>query len=77
MSTKISRKSTNVQPNAVHFIKSLSVKGCSEKDIVEGIINVLTRSRKYKGITQDAIISRKDFLPVVAAHSLEVYDMRS
>jgi chromosome segregation ATPase len=35
MSTKISRKSTNVQPNAVQYIKSLSAKGCSEKDVVE------------------------------------------
>jgi len=68
ISAKISRRSTNVQPNAVHFIKSLSAKGCDEKEIVEGIINVLTSSRKYKGMTQDAIISRQDILPVITAH---------
>ena len=68
ISAKISRRSTNVQPNAVHFIKSLSAKGCDEKEIVEGIINVLTSSRKYKGMTQDVITSRQDILPVITAH---------
>jgi hypothetical protein len=68
MSAKISHWSTNVQPNALQFIKSLSVKRCDDKDIVEGIINVLTSSQKYKGMTQDATIGRQDILPVIAAH---------
>jgi len=46
MSAKISCQSTNVQPNAVQFIKSLSAKGYDETDTVEGIINVLTSSWK-------------------------------
>jgi hypothetical protein len=68
ISAKISRWSTNFQPNAVQFIKSLSAKGCDDKKIVEAIINALTSSRKYKGMTQDAIISRQDILPVIAAY---------
>jgi hypothetical protein len=68
ISTKISCRSTNVQPNAVQFIKSLSAKGCDEKEIVEGIINALTSSRKYKGMTQDVITSRQDILPVITAY---------